>query len=279
MMTMLAMVVAVTATAAPPPTVAVLVARRTGVPAEELKRVAEATLAQLGERGLATVGFEDGLKRLKAAGISDTLACGGRPLCLVAAATRLGATHVVLLSGLQVEADRAWVLEALDVTTNASVLKHDWTDSAAAPSATATPDFARRLSDALRGPAPAPTPTPTPPVPVVQTPRPEEPTLVPTPTPAPSPVLTQPSPAPAPPPKVAPKVLLVVAGVLAAAAVGAAVAGAVTDGKLAEQQGGVSPLTLSEARRTRDTANALFGAAWVAGGLAAGAGTVALITW
>ncbi len=277
MTSVLAWLVAVSVSAPSAATVVVLPARRTGVSAEELRRVADATLAALGERGIATVGFEDAQRRLKAAGVSDTLACGGRPPCLLSAATRLGATHAVLLSGLQVDADRAWVLEALAVETGASLLKRDWTDAAASPSTTATADFAAQLATALVGPSAAPTPvatpaSPPPPLVPVATP-PAEPTQ-----PQP-PSLTQATPPPPPPSKVAPKVLLVVAGVLAAAAIGTAVAGALTDAELAKQSGGVSPLTHSQALRTRDTANVLFGVAWGAGGLAAGAGAVALLTW
>lgn len=259
----------------PTPTVAVLLARRTGVTADDARRVAESTVAEVKARGLSVIPFEDGQKRLKSAGVSDTLACGGRPPCLTAAAARLGATHVVLLSGLQVEADRAWVLEALDVASGAPLAKHDWTDTAAAPSSAAVQDFTARLAGAL---APAPAAPPPPQAAPPPKDAPTAATLTPAPT-APPPTLVEPAP-PAPAPKVAPKVLLVVAGVLAAAAAGALVGGVVTDAKLAQKDAaGVSPLTYGQALQTRDTANALLWTALGAGVLAAGAGTAAALTW
>ncbi len=241
------------------------------MPADELKKGLEAIATELKRAGVTALSADESVKRLKAAGAADPSICGGKPACLAALASKVGASWVVTVSVTKLGRDRAWVLEAIDGKLSASSVREEWLDETNGDVAGPASSFSARLGAAMKPKdlpvevklEPAP-PQPPPPPPVTSPP------LVLVDTPASS--------------KVAPRVLLVGASVAVLVAVGLGIGAATTSATLnrtTEGPNGVrlSALTEPEAERLRGTTDALTASSVAAGILGAGLGVGAALTW
>jgi hypothetical protein len=108
---------------------ALLLVRRNGVSADDGKRLLGVVAAALEAAGGTSLQSpEKTLDVLKNNGVSDTLACGGRTACLLAACEHSTIRRVVLVSVSQVGADRAWVLEVVDRNSGVTLAREEWLD-------------------------------------------------------------------------------------------------------------------------------------------------------
>lgn len=242
---------------------AVVVQSRSGLSVDEFKKatsIIDAELARVAEAW----SLEETQKRLKAAGLGDASTCGGKQACLLELSKKLQARFVVLLSVSKVGRDRAWALAAFDVASGNLLAREDWLDEVNADVSVPVVRFADRLAPLVKP---------------IQKDAPVVTKLDPQPPPPPPLVVVEPAAS-----KPLPKVLLIGAGVAAAAAVGLAIGSVVTAGQLNQVTPGpdglkLSSMTATQAQNTASTANALTGAAIASGVVAAGLGTGAVLTW
>lgn len=243
---------------------AIVVQARTGLSVDEFKKATSVIDSEL-SRVAEAWSLDETQKRLKAASLPDASTCAGKQACLLELSKKLQARYVVLLSVSKVGRDRAWALAAFDVSNGAQLAREDWLDETNGDVSAPVVRFADRLAPLVKPAqkdAPVVTkldPQPPPPPPLV--------------------VVTEP-----PPSKPLPKVLLIGAGVAAAAAIGLAVGSAATAAPLNQVMTGpdglkLSPLTAAQAQSAASTANALTGAAIASGVVALGLGTGAVLTW
>ncbi|MBM4778659.1 MAG: hypothetical protein GQE15_13225 [Archangiaceae bacterium] len=242
---------------------AVLVQARSGISVDEFKKATTVIDAELSRVGDAW-SLEDTQKRLKAAGLGDASTCGGKQACLLELSKKLQARFVVLLSVSKVGRDRAWALAGFDVASGSLLAREDWLDETNGDVSVPVVRFADRLAPLVKP---------------VQKDAPVVAKLDPQPPPPPPLVVVEPAAS-----KPLPKILLIGAGVAAAAAVGLAIGSAVTAGQLNQVTTGpdglkLSSMTAAQAQTTASTANALTGAAIASGVVAAGLGTGAILTW
>lgn len=242
---------------------AIVVQARAGLSADEFKKATTVIDAEL-SRVAEAWSLEDTQKRLKAAGLGDASTCGGKQACLLELSKKVQARFVVLLSVSKVGRDRAWALAAFDVANGNQLAREDWLDESNGDVSVPVVRFADRLAPLVKP---------------VQKDAPVVAKLDPQPPPPPPLVVVEPAPS-----KPLPKILLIGAGVAAAAAVGLAIGSAVTAGQLNQVTTGpdglkLSTMTAAQAQNAASTANGLTGAAIASGVVAAGLGTGAILTW
>ena len=242
---------------------AVVVQSRSGLSVDEFKRAATVIDTEL-SRVAGAWSLDETQKRAKAAGLADASTCGGKQACLLELSKKLQARYVVLLSVSKVGRDRAWALAAFDVSSGNQLAREDWLDETNADVSVPVVRFADRLAPLVKP---------------VQKDAPLVTKLDPQPPPPPPLVVVEPAPS-----KPLPKILLVGAGVAAAAAVGLAIGSVVTAGALNQVTPGpdglkLSSMTAAQAESTKSTANGLTAAAIASGVVAAGLGAGAILTW
>lgn len=242
---------------------AIVVQARAGLTADEFKKATTVIDTEL-SRVAEAWSLEDTQKRLKAAGLGDASTCGGKQACLLELSKKVQARFVVLLSVSKVGRDRAWALAAFDVANGSQLAREDWLDESNGDVSGPVVRFADRLAPLVKP---------------VQKDAPVVAKLDPQPPPPPPLVVVEPVAS-----KPLPKILLIGAGVAAAAAVGLAIGSVVTAGQLNQVTTGpdglkLSSMTAAQAQSTASTANGLTGAAIASGVVAAGLGTGAILTW
>ena len=243
---------------------AVVVQSRSGLSVDEFKKATTVIDTEL-SRVAGAWSLEETQKRGKAAGLADASTCGGKQACLLELSKKLQARSVVLLSVSKVGRDRAWALAAFDVASGNQLAREDWLDEANADVSVPVVRFADRLAPLLKP---------------VQQDAPLVTKLDPQPPPPPPLVVVEPAAASKP----LPKILLIGAGVAAAAALGLAIGSVVTAGALNQVTPGpdglkLSSMTAAQAESTKSTANGLTAAAVASGVVAAGLGAGAILTW
>lgn len=243
---------------------AIVVQARAGLSVDEFKKATTVIDAEL-SRVAEAWSLEDTQKRLKAAGLADASTCGGKQACLLELSKKLQARFVVLLSVSKVGRDRAWALAAFEVASGNQLAREDWLDETNGDVSVPVVRFADRLAPLVKP---------------VQKDAPVVAKLDPQPPPPPPLVVVEPAAASKP----LPKILLIGAGVAAAAAIGLAIGSVVTAGQLNQVTTGpdglkLSTMTAAQAQSTASTANTLTGAAIASGVVAAGLGTGAILTW
>lgn len=263
-MSLLAAVVTLAAAAEP---TAIMVQTRSGLSVEELKKSLGTIDAEVTRVAPEAWSVDETSKRLKAAGLSDAASCGGKLPCLSLLAGKLSARWLVTVSVSKIGRDRAWSLGAFDLQGGAQVAKEEWLDETGADVSGPVTRFADRLATLIKPKEKVVDP----PVAVKVEPRVEPPPPV---------AIAQPA---VPSSSLLPKVLLIGAGVAAAAAIGLAAGAGVTYGPVTQttQVGDLrlSMLSTSQAQSAASTATGLTGAAIAAAVVALGLGVGALFTW